>query len=326
MDKKIHIAFTENKLETYIKTPLVRGDKNVYKLIMNLGKYPDAKYVFIYAERSDGKIFYDSFEITGNTAEYTLKQSVYSVLGEVTLRIVLKDTGETSLTTAVLRFNAVEGTYHENMAEDMGSLEDILLAAKNKADKAETLSGYGITDAYTKAEIDEMMENMGNSEDTYTKAEIDKMVSGVYRFCGTAMVTENFISAFPTRAGDVFNVAKGGTYSMEAEVSLPITNIEAGVIFIEGSEDINVLASAIMDENHVMWVGEKGSGYNAPIMIHNVKIIDIDPTTAILSFDYYNPSPDTQITAGQEICFAQWRITAEMGDNIAWTGKIWDKL
>lgn len=48
---------------------------------------------------------------------------------------------------------------------------DLLLAAK--ANSATTLAGYGITDAYTEAEVDTALSAKANSVDVYTKTEID---------------------------------------------------------------------------------------------------------------------------------------------------------
>lgn len=42
-----------------------------------------------------------------------------------------------------------------------------------KADAGTTLSDYGITDAYTKTEVDESLSTKASTDDTYTKTEID---------------------------------------------------------------------------------------------------------------------------------------------------------
>lgn len=55
--------------------------------------------------------------------------------------------------------------------------QDVNTLATTKADKATTLSGYGITDAYTKTEVDGKINSKANSSDVYTKAETDNAIN-----------------------------------------------------------------------------------------------------------------------------------------------------
>ena len=54
--------------------------------------------------------------------------------------------------------------------------QDVNTLATTKADKATTLSGYGITDAYTKTEVDEKINSKANSSDVYTKSQTDSQI------------------------------------------------------------------------------------------------------------------------------------------------------
>ena len=47
----------------------------------------------------------------------------------------------------------------------------------NKADKATTLAGYGITDAYTKAEVGNLLSSKANSSSVYTKTQVNNLLS-----------------------------------------------------------------------------------------------------------------------------------------------------
>lgn len=47
-----------------------------------------------------------------------------------------------------------------------------------KADASTTLSGYGITDAYTKTEVDTALAGKANTATTYTKSEVDTALAG----------------------------------------------------------------------------------------------------------------------------------------------------
>jgi hypothetical protein len=82
-----------------------------------------------------------------------------------------------------------------------------------KADKATTLAGYGITDAYTKTATDTAISTAvspkANSADVYTKSEIDGKLSGAMHFKGTVAT----VSALPSTGnvqGDMYNVLSTG--------------------------------------------------------------------------------------------------------------------
>lgn len=55
--------------------------------------------------------------------------------------------------------------------------QDVNNLATTKADKATTLSGYGITDAYTKTQVDGKINSKANSSDVYTKSETDSAIN-----------------------------------------------------------------------------------------------------------------------------------------------------
>ena len=82
---------------------------------------------------------------------------------------------------------------HHGNAPSLNAVEDYVTdIANNKADKSTTLSGYGITDAYTKTEVDTIANGKANTSTTlagygitnaYTKTESDnnyqpKVLSG----------------------------------------------------------------------------------------------------------------------------------------------------
>ena len=84
------------------------------------------------------------------------------------------DAREDAIETA---YKAADAAVVEAQAQvDAGQNTEIA----KKADKATTLAGYGITDAYTKAEVDAKFENIDISNiDAYTKAEIDEKLSNI---------------------------------------------------------------------------------------------------------------------------------------------------
>lgn len=54
----------------------------------------------------------------------------------------------------------------------------IQTALSGKADASTTISGYGITDAYTKTEVDNALSGKANTATTYTKSEVDTALAG----------------------------------------------------------------------------------------------------------------------------------------------------
>ena len=83
--------------------------------------------------------------------------------------------------------------YTKNEIDGMGFATDSDL--ENKADKSTTLNGYGITDAYTKTQIDAKVNGKADKSttlngygitDAYTKTEVDGKISSVYKPAGNS--------------------------------------------------------------------------------------------------------------------------------------------
>ena len=87
-----------------------------------------------------------------------------------------------------------------------------------KADKATSLAGYGIEDAYTKGEVDGKLATKADKADTlagygitdaYTKGEVDAKVTSVYRYKGS-VANEEALPDSDQVIGDVYNVEDTG--------------------------------------------------------------------------------------------------------------------
>lgn len=61
----------------------------------------------------------------------------------------------------------------DKVASDKAVKDYVDDVADDKADKSTTLSGYGITNAYTKTETDTLLNNKADKSTTYTKTEVD---------------------------------------------------------------------------------------------------------------------------------------------------------
>lgn len=96
---------------------------------------------------------------TYTTAITTINQTLEQKVDNTTLENVVNEIN-TSITNINNVINGAEGQEGESLISRVGALEN------GKADKAETLAGYGITDAYTKGE-------------TYTRDEIAELIADI---------------------------------------------------------------------------------------------------------------------------------------------------
>lgn len=157
----------------------------------------------------------------------------------------------------LLRQIAPEGTWG-HIIGDITDQEDLIALLEEKANKATTLAGYGITDAYTKTEI-------------------DAKVASVYRYKGSV----NAYSDLPTedqQVGDVYNVVNADEEH----------GIKAGDNVAWNGEKWDVLAGEI-DLSGYIQKAEKGEPNGVPTLDENGKVpmsqmpvlqLDSPPTTS----------------------------------------------
>lgn len=116
----------------------------------------------------------------------------------------------TALKSAVanLQTSKLDVTTHNSFVEESNTAHNAI--ALSKADKATTLSGYGITNAYTKTEVDTKVStavaSKANAADIYTQGQVDGLLStkadasNVY----TKTQTDNAIS---TKVAEIVDAA-----------------------------------------------------------------------------------------------------------------------
>ena len=84
-----------------------------------------------------------------------------------------KKTARAATADAVKKFLDQTGATHL-----VSKVKELITSSiAGKADKSTTLEGYGITDAYTKAEVDTAVNAKANSADVYTKAAADAKIA-----------------------------------------------------------------------------------------------------------------------------------------------------
>lgn len=212
--------------------------------------------------------------------------------------------------------NKVDGV-DEMIAEDINRIAEELIRVGKKADAT-------YEDIETKAD----------KADTYTKTEVDNKFGGVYRYCGSATVNQSMmdITATPQRAGDVYNIATGGTISSGVNLSIPfeIPYPEDTLFYMYTAnvEDNNVLAVVASDPNNTVFIGEKGKGNMNPQAVIRITKVDYASDYGLeLFFEYLTPLEDGVLDSENwEITGAEYQFDVKSGDNVVWNGKIWDIL
>jgi hypothetical protein len=193
-------------------------------------------------------------------------------------------------------------TFDHTVIYNASEIDEFL---NNKADKATTLEGYGITDAYTKTETDTAISDAISTDvtpilnnkadkattlggygitDAYTKEEVDGKISGAFHFRGSV----DYQDQLPTDAseGDVYVVkymgssTNAGTNAYNAEFAWNGTNwVEFGsVIDMSGYatksdiQDISDEIEAINNESTGILATAKG--YTDAEVAKNKALID----------------------------------------------------
>lgn len=106
------------------------------------------------------------------------------------------------------------------ICDDFNNIQVDTLPWERISDKPNTLSGYKISDAYTKTEIDSMLKNFV-SDDVYTKAEVDEKFENI----------------------DISNM---DTYT-KAEIDAKLSNITASGVDIS-EEELNTMLNEVLGE------------------------------------------------------------------------------
>lgn len=121
-----------------------------------------------------------------------------------------------------------------------------------KADKATTLNGYGITDAYTKTETDEAITNAINELDVTDTAVAGSYVTAVSEVNGTISVTRESADSVPTSASTKM-LTSGGAYTefekkLEKITALPTASASnVGAIYLLTATQMGYLKGGIYE-------------------------------------------------------------------------------
>lgn len=176
--------------------------------------------------------------------------------------------------------------------------------------RADTLKGYGIKDAYTKAESDMHLINL--------ELEMNAKLSSVYKYKGSVNSFEDLPEV--AEIGDVWNVATAYQKSVKVR-PMTVENVSGMegmgcTDFTIAEDDANVVAGAgaanIYDPEMNFLGRVSGVGRWTTLMVYHA---NLQPGEYYFEFD--NAEYNT-------LEFVSVSINA--GDNVAWTGSYWDVL
>lgn len=126
MYKDITIKYSA-EFTQYTDVILVAGDLNAYRIVFETPWELDNCKFMVTAKRSDGNAVFDFGTVDGNNAIYVMANSMYSVAGDLTLRLTIEDNSGTVLTACEVIVEVVSGNEEGSSAENLTpALEKIL--------------------------------------------------------------------------------------------------------------------------------------------------------------------------------------------------------
>lgn len=120
----------------------------------------------------------DSAATAAISAEETRAKAAESAnTSAISAEVVARQSADTALEQAISGKADASTTLSGYGITDAYTKTEVDNALSGKADTATTLSGYGITDAYTKTEVDNALAGKANTANTYTKTEVDNAIT-----------------------------------------------------------------------------------------------------------------------------------------------------
>lgn len=173
MKRQITISQYNSNFIQHITEPLIQDDSNAYEIIWQLpDKITDAQ-IMISAKRADEEVITDSSPITGTIAKITLKSNIYSVPGNLTIRIQI--VSDSSVITYCQLVCNVLTSYvkTDNATDDRLPVLTSLISQANTAISNANAAAERIP---TTEELDQMQAKLDLLEN-YDDTEIRKLIS-----------------------------------------------------------------------------------------------------------------------------------------------------
>ena len=264
---------------------------------------------------------------TDTAGKLVVPDATSSAKGGVKLATSLDDTGAVSVTTASQVKTALAGkansTHSHTTSEVNGLSEVISSATENKADKATTLAGYGITDAYTKSEIDSKNIEFLKKESSGIQTVSSDLALTGYVLIDNLSIDELEIESLTASSkvvlGGGLEVTGGITVDgKEVAAKSDIPNVSSFI-----TKDVSNLTNY-----ETKTVAEGKYALKTSLSSYALKSDISNVYKYIGSVDTYSALPTTGQKVGDvyNIVNADETNNISEGDNVAWTGSSWDKL
>ena len=173
---------------------------------------------------------------------------------------IVLDQEESDSTTS-----APSSAYIKSLIADINSrIDDLNILLGNKSDKYNSLSGYGITDAYTKLEIDSKLNTKANSSHThddryYTESEVNNLLNN--------KANQSTVSSIQTTVNSLNTKYINGT---QIDTLSSPKQITSHGIFRYVSMDVNAINSNVSSSNGKISTEDGGTGdYHAIVWDFN---------------------------------------------------------
>ena len=173
---------------------------------------------------------------------------------------IVLDQEESDSTTS-----APSSAYIKSLIADINSrIDDLNTLLGNKSDKYNSLSGYGITDAYTKSEVDSKLNTKANSSHThddryYTESEVNNLLNN--------KANQSTVSSIQTTVNSLNTKYINGT---QIDTLSSPKQITSHGIFRYASMDVNAINSNVSSSNGKISTEDGGTGdYHAIVWDFN---------------------------------------------------------
>lgn len=317
---------------------LVAGDSGAYALKIDMGEPTDG-FTAMAVCQENGQ-YSTAYETSGTAIFCTLLNSMYPEPGFITVRLAVSK-GDAVLTVKEVAFEVKAANNDSEIAENESSnitniltaVSDMKEAAKGLAEKSTTLSGYGITDAYTKTEI-------------------DGKIASVYKYKGSKRTFSELPPSAACVAGDVWNVesevsrnfygvnvvsvyAYGMGFDGESG-EMTLTDASAFAVgktyqvCTEGKKILGTMTTTGISGNTLTFTYQTNNDYYG-VLCSMAETKDSDywntwmaGTAVAVNETYYFYSSDFASTPPSTDKIT--KIINEGGTNFAWTGTAWDAL
>lgn len=182
MKREIKVK-SDKQFNQRIDMPLVADDVYSYEIVYQTPFDLTGCSFMVSAKRADGLIVQDVGTTEGNTAKIILTNSMYCIVGELSLRLTLIDSENSVLTDKELHFDVVEANGDADVTSDdrYPVLTSLIVQTNEAATNAENQGNYA-----------QQQGDYAKQQGDYAKEQADKINDGIQEiFVGPESLAPN---------------------------------------------------------------------------------------------------------------------------------------